>query len=132
MPTALTLDNPSVGNAAPTPMMRLMAALTPDVDRRRKPRVAIPYLLRLTPLVGQGREYLSEQAGEASTVVGKDISESGMGFYHDASLPYRFVRLTLDDARIGSFEIVLQLVRCRFTKIGWYETAGRIVEVNAG
>ncbi|MCA9238654.1 MAG: hypothetical protein KDA37_00565, partial [Planctomycetales bacterium] len=92
----------------------------------------IPYLLRLTPLVSHGREYFSEQAGEAITVVGKDISESGMGFYHDSSLPHRFVRLSLDDPQVGAFEIVLQLVRCRFTKIGWYETAGRIVEVSTG
>jgi hypothetical protein len=114
---------------APTPLDRLLKALGPEVDRRQKSRVAAPCLLRLTPLEDLGRGRPGAQAGPAITVVGKDFCDQGIGFFHEASLPYRFVRLSIDDPHVGRFDIEVQLTRCRFTRLGWYESGGRVLSV---
>ena len=109
---------------------RLLHLLTPEVDRRNQSRVAAPYLFLLTPLEDLGRGRPGEETGSSLTVVGKDISHQGIGFYHEQPLAHRFVRLTIDDPQIGFCQIDLQLNRCRFTKLGWYESGGRILKIS--
>lgn len=109
---------------------RLLRRLAPRANRRFDQRLAAPYLFRLTPLDDPGRGRPGSPTGAAITVVGKDLSHHGVGFYHELPLPFRRVRLTLDDPRIGQFDIDAQLDRCRFTKLGWYESGGRILSVS--
>ncbi|TWT36713.1 hypothetical protein KOR34_16530 [Posidoniimonas corsicana] len=118
-----------VAHAPPTARQRLIRALTPQVDRRRATRVAAPYLMKMTPLVDLGRGRPGPPAGPSLTVVGKDLSERGFCFYHEQPLSFRFVRLTLDDPHIGRFELDVQLDRTLFSKLGWYESAGRVLTV---
>ena len=99
-----------------------------DVERRRSARIAFPYLMRLTPLDDSG-----SVAGDAMVVVGKEIAERGLGFYHEHPLPYRRALVTLDHPHAGYFSAELDITWCRFTAAGWYESGGRIVQwVEAG
>ncbi len=129
-PAAATcVSLPAARPTAPTPLDRLLKALGPEVDRRQKSRAPAPYLFRLTPLEDAGRGRPGGQAGPAITVVGKDFCDQGVGFFHEAALPYRFVRLSVDDPHLGRFDIEVQLTRCRFTRLGWYESGGRVLSV---
>lgn len=118
-----------VALAQPSARERLVRALTPNCDRRRQPRVAAPYLLRMTPLVDLGRGRPGPPAGPPQTVVGKDLSERGLCFYHEQPLSFRYVRVEIDDPQVGAFELDIQLNRTLFSKLGWYESAGRVLEV---
>ncbi|RMF90524.1 MAG: hypothetical protein D6741_16825, partial [Planctomycetota bacterium] len=61
-------------------------------ERRSEQRFPFPFLIRITPVSEQG----TSPIGPASVVVGKSISENGLGFYHPKPLPYRRVVVTLD------------------------------------
>ncbi len=113
---------------APTPSdqetLRRIAAfvslLRPErgLERRQSQRIALPFLLRL------------EAAGsEAITVVGKDISSAGIGFFHQQPLAMRQAKLTLSDPRIGTLSLEVELAWCRFCQLGWYESGGRLRDV---
>ena len=60
---------------------------TTDVvmERRHNERHAFPRLVRLTPV---GPDGLSPE-GETVVVVGKNLSEEGLGFFHRETLPHR-------------------------------------------
>ena len=105
----------------------LMAGLDrPAADERRRfGRVAVPFLLRLTPLDPDGQP-LAEQA---TTVVGKDISRRGLSFFHEHSLPYRRAMIELDHPDLGQLCMEVEICWCRFTKLGWYESGGNLTRV---
>ncbi|TWT73713.1 hypothetical protein Pla123a_36060 [Posidoniimonas polymericola] len=126
---AVVPDSAHFAPAQPSARERLVRALTPNCDRRRQPRVAAPYLLRMTPLEDLGRGRPGTPAGPPQTVVGKDLSERGFCFYHEQPLPFRYVRVAIEDPQIGCFELDIQLNRTLFSKLGWYESAGRVLEV---
>ncbi len=94
-------------------------------ERREHDRVAVPFLLRLTPLDPEG-EPLAE---EAVTVVGKDISQRGLSFFHERSLPYRRAIIELDHPELGSLSMEVEICWCRFSKLGWYESGGNLMRV---
>jgi len=96
----------------------------PDrVERRKENRWPFPYLVHLTPV----DEALSPQ-GETVVVVGKHLSQRGLGFYHPHPLPHRRMVVSLEtgDGRWLSF--LIDLTWCRFTKQGWYESGGRFLQ----
>jgi len=96
----------------------------PDcAERRQENRWPFPYLVHLTPV----DEALAPQ-GETVVVVGKHLSQRGLGFYHPHPLPHRrmIVSLDSDDGRWLSF--LIDLTWCRFTKQGWYESGGRFLQ----
>jgi hypothetical protein len=91
------------------------------IERRRERRYPYPHLLYLTP---------ADQPPEASksiVVVGKQLSERGLGFYHQQPLPHRRMIASLDagDHWLG---LLIDLTWCRFTRKGWYESGGRFLE----
>ncbi len=93
------------------------------VERRSDQRFPFPYLVRLLPVAEDG----STPVGSPMVVVGKHLSEWGLGFYHHKPLVYRRVIATLDAAgRPMSF--LLDLTWCRFTRQGWYESGGRFLQ----
>ena len=92
-------------------------------DRRKHQRVAFPYLLRMTPIDASG-----ETNGDEVVVVGKELTEKGLGVYHEHPFPYRRATVTLNHPQAGYFVAEVDISWCRFTETGWYESGGRIVQ----
>ena len=93
-------------------------------ERRRETRYPFPCLIHLTPLGAGGA---AEKAATV-VVVGRHLSEHGLGFYHRDPLPYRRVIASLETPNGQWFAFLLDLNWCRFTKGGWYESGGRLLE----
>jgi len=93
------------------------------LERRRESRYPFPYLVHLTPIDDQG-----EISGETIVVVGKHLSERGLGFYHPRPLPYRRMIVSLESPDGQWLGFLIDLSWCRFTKQGWYESGGRFLE----
>ncbi len=91
-------------------------------ERRCHTRYPFPCLIHLTPVDADGA------AEETVVVVGRDLSESGLGFYHHEPLPYRRVIASLEAPNGRWFAFLMDLTWCRFTKGGWYESGGRFIE----
>jgi len=112
----------------------LLGSLYPKVtsERRHYDRAPIPYLFQLTPLDADGQP-LEDQT---MTVVGRDISLRGMSFFHEQQLPYRRAIVTLDHPDAPRFTAEIDIRWCRFAKVGWYESGGRLLrsvgELKAG
>jgi hypothetical protein len=105
----------------------LLTALYPRNDlmeRRRDNRYPFPCLVYLTPVAADGHT----PVGEPVVVVGKHLSEKGLGFYHTKPLPHRRMIASLEGGRGRWFAFLMDLSWCRFTKGGWYESGGRFVE----
>jgi hypothetical protein len=108
-------------------VVRLMRELCPKqetLERRHESRFAFPYLIHVTPVAEDG---ITPQ-GESTVVVGKHISERGLGFYHPKPLPYRrmIVSLEFNGHWLG---FLIDLRWTRFTKQGWYESGGRLLQI---
>ena len=108
-------------------VLGLLSALYPRndlIERRQDTRYPFPCLVRLTPVEADG-EALDE---EPIFVVGKHISEQGLGFYHPNPLPYRHVIASVECGDNRQFAFLMDLTWCRFTKEGWYESGGRFLQ----
>lgn len=106
----------------------LLAALYPQgaiIDRRREQRYPYPHLVYLTPVAEDG----VTPAGDSIVVSGKQLSENGLGFFHQQPLPHRRMIVSLDQGRGQWLGLIIDLSWCRFTKFGWYESGGRLLEV---
>jgi hypothetical protein len=103
----------------------LIANLNPPVsfERREHSRSALPFLMKFVPLDGQGEPLYRAE----SVVVGKDVSERGISFYHPQPIPCRRGLLTVDHPHAGRLTVEVELQRCRFHRLGWYESGGRLV-----
>jgi hypothetical protein len=107
-------------------VIRLMRELCPKqevLERRHESRYAFPYLIHVTPVADDG----ITPEGESTVVVGKHISERGLGFYHPKPLPHRrmIVSLEYNGHWLG---FLIDLRWTRFTKQGWYESGGRLLQ----
>jgi len=126
------LDFPTEQDAWPDDDVRmqirgLLAALYPRthlVERRRGQRYPFPYLVYLTPLADDG----VTPEGKAVAVVGKHISERGLGFYHPRPLAYRRVIASMEAGNGNWLSFLVDLTWCRFTRQGWYESGGRLLQ----
>ncbi len=94
-------------------------------EKRQTKRFPYPFLVELTP-VGDDD---TTPVGAPMTVVGKDLSERGIGFFHQQPLPYRRVQATVEDMTGQRIEVLVDLAWCRFKKQGWYESGGRFLHV---
>jgi hypothetical protein len=94
-------------------------------ERRRTQRFAYPQLLEVIPADPESLQPVDEPL----VVVGKQISENGLGFYHSTPLPYRYVIVTLERGFRGPVRLLLDLSWCRFTRHGWYESGGRFLRL---
>jgi hypothetical protein len=106
----------------------LLAGLGPQAhhpERRTVQRFPYPNLLYLTPVAPDG----VTPAGESIVVVGKHLSERGLGFFYQHPLPNRRMIATLEgkDGRWVSF--LVDITWCRFTQHGWYDSGGRFLHV---
>jgi hypothetical protein len=104
----------------------LMSAIYPKQEiweRRQENRYPFPYLIHLTPVAEDG---ITPQ-GESIAVVGKHLSDRGLGFYHPKPLPYRRMIASLE-SNGHWLGFLVDLRWCRFTKQGWYESGGRFLQ----
>jgi hypothetical protein len=123
----LEKSDDSAGDDVRTQVWGLLTTLYPQHDlgeRRRANRYPFPYLVHLTPLDDDGMTPI----GETMVVVGKHLSESGLGFYHPQPLPYRRMIVSLETNTGQWLAFVIDLSWCRFTKQGWYESGGRFLQ----
>jgi hypothetical protein len=97
-------------------------------ERRTRNRVPIPYTFRLTPLDGEGKLLVDE----TTTIVGKDLSLTGIGFSHDHEIPSRMVVISLDHPKVGRFAVEAEIVWTRPTPIGLYESGCRLIRTVGG
>ncbi len=93
-------------------------------DRRAKPRHPYPHLIRITPTSRDG-----EPCSQSLHVVGKHISQDGIGFFHHESLPYRYIVAEFGMPNDQAVEVLVNLVWCRFIYDGWYDSGGRFVRL---
>ena len=96
-----------------------------SIERRRESRHPFPYLVHLSPVGDDGRT----PCGESIVVVGKHLSQRGIGFYHPQPLPHRRMIASLESGGGHWMGFLVDLTWCRFTKHGWYESGGRFLEV---
>jgi len=118
----------SAESSVPQRVSSLIGALYPQgalIDRRQEPRYPYPHLIYLTPLAEDG---ISPQ-GDNIVVAGKQLSENGLGFFHQQPLPHRRMIVSLDQGRGQWLGLIIDLTWCRFTKFGWYESGGRLLQV---
>lgn len=92
-------------------------------ERRSYGRIPLPLLLRVTPL-DQTRQRLDNLS---SVVVGKDISPTGISFFHEQPLPHRRAIVQFEHPDVGTFTMEIDLGWCQFTGSGWYVSGGRLI-----
>lgn len=111
--------------SAPRSLQEALGRWAPngESDRRSDDRRAIPMLVQLTPLDSRN----GSPACEPMTVVGKDLSVRGVGIYHEARLPHRYCELRFEEGPFGSLTLQIELTWTRFTRLGWYESGGRVI-----
>jgi len=132
----IQLDDPRVEHSSESNVLQddvvrrqvwgLMSSLYPKpeiLERRQESRYPFPYLIHLTPVADDG---ITPQ-GESVVVGGKHLSERGLGFFHPKPLPYRrmIASLECNGHWVG---FIIDLRWCRFTKQGWYESGGRLLQ----
>ncbi len=103
------------------------SGLTTD-ERRSRGRSPIPYTFRLVP-IGDDGTLLTD---EATTVVGKDISMSGVAFSHEHELPSRRAIISLDHPTVGRFAVEAEVIWTRSTPIGLFESGCRLLRTING
>src|SRR5437763_8927714 len=99
-----------------------------DDERRTRNRVPIPYTFRLIPIDRDGNPLIDE----TTTIVGRDLSLTGIGFSHDHALPYKRALISLDHPKVGRFAVEAEIVWTRPTPIGLYESGCRLVRTIDG
>lgn len=121
----LTCQVPRSLNAEVASLLRRLHPVV-QPDRRVEQRTPIPFLFELSPSNQEPPELLSH----SMVVVGKDITERGIAFYHDQPIPYRRAVLSIDLPDECLVELEVDLLWCRFTSVGWYESGGRLMGVH--
>ena len=109
---------------------KLVTSLAPSrtaVERRGDRRFPYPYPVQIAPA-----DEASPESADAFTVIGKHLSETGLGFYHQQPLPFRRVNVWLGSPIGLEVGLVMDLSWCRFVGKGWYVSGGRFVETVKG
>ena len=95
----------------------------PAVERRAHVRRPYSKLITLRPVNKSALESL----GDPVSVISKEISAGGIGFFHQKVIPFRFVLMPVE--LDGSSTWLLTRLRwCRFLQPGWYESGGQFVK----
>ena len=97
-------------------------------DRRTRDRFPIPYTFRLTPIDASGNLLVDDE----TTIVGKDLSLTGIGFSHDHELRFRRAIISLNHPKIGRFAVEAEIVWTRPTPIGLFESGCRLIRTIEG
>ncbi|HEX5471059.1 MAG TPA: PilZ domain-containing protein [Lacipirellulaceae bacterium] len=97
-------------------------------ERRARDRFPIPYMFHLVPISDDGKLRMDEM----TTVVGKDISLSGVAFSHDHDLRCQRAVISLDHPMVGRFAVEAEIVWTRPTPIGLFESGCRLIRTVDG
>ncbi len=97
-------------------------------ERRSRNRLPIPYTFRLTPIGDDG----SVMIDDTTTVVGKDLSLTGIAFSHDHELFFKRAIISLDHPKMGRFAVEAELLWTRPTPIGLFESGCRLIRTVDG
>jgi hypothetical protein len=105
----------------------LLASLYPncDYERRNESRYPYPRLVYLTPVDANGKAISTE----SFVVAGKDLGDGGLSFYHPDPISHRRVIASFELAPGRWLGLVIDLSWCRFTRLGWYESGGRFLQI---
>ncbi len=106
-------------------LLGIQPHLDPTGERRTDHRYPYPKLIHLTPVGTDG----NTSEGEPVVAAGKHLSERGLGFFHQGPLPHRRMIVSLETDGGGWVGFLIDLTWCRFTKHGWYESGGRLMQV---
>lgn len=93
-------------------------------ERRQGQRFPFPHLITLTPVGEDG----VTPSGESVVVAGKQVSEEGLGFYHQQPLPHRRMIASIDAGNGQWLSFLIDINWCRFTRQRWYESGGRFLQ----
>jgi hypothetical protein len=104
-------------------LLRPVLTQNSSAERRREQRYPYPQLITLWPMEADGETV----AGPPMTVVGKQLSERGLGFYHPQPIANRLVVVSLEKGDGRTLSFLVDIHRCRFTRQGWYESGGRLL-----
>lgn len=104
-------------------LLRPVLTNNPNAERRREQRYPFPHLITLWPMEPDGETV----SGPPITVVGKQLSERGVGFYHPQPIANRLVIVSLEKGDGRTLSFLVDIHRCRFTRQGWYESGGRLL-----
>lgn len=106
---------------------RLLAGMYPGnlPDRRVDQRFPYPHLIHLLPVAGENLEPVAEPL----VVVGKHLSQCGLGFYHPQPLTHRYVIASLETQDHRWLGFLVDIAWCRFSRQGWYDSGGRFLSV---
>lgn len=96
----------------------------PPLERRQDRRYPYPHMVRLTPAGRNG----CTPVGPTVAVVGKNLSERGMGFFHSQPLPDRRMIVSFDAGDGRWLGLLVDITWCRFICSGWYESGGRFLQ----
>lgn len=96
---------------------------TPPVERRTGQRTSLPVLFELRPSPCDSHNCEQDHV----VVIGKDVSDQGIGFFHERPIPYRRGVLTFRPQDGPPLSMEVDLSWCRFTRMGWYESGGRLL-----
>jgi hypothetical protein len=113
---------------------KLVASLSPQrstIERRGDRRFPFPYLVRLVAVDESAAAQAADNDASDTTsltVIGKHLSETGLGFYHQQPLPYRRVHVWLGSPTGIEVQMLMDLSWCRFVGQGWYVSGGRFIE----
>jgi hypothetical protein len=127
IPDSDKLEQATASPASCAVVRQLLEHMYPQevwAEKRKTQRVPYPFLLQITPVDEEGTPL-----DEPMTVVGKDLSEQGIGFFHREPLPHRLVKASVEDMTGQTIAVLIDLTWCCFTKQGWYESGGRFLHV---
>lgn len=99
--------------------------VAPYANRRSEQRYPFACLAKVTPV--QGEDLAA--AGPPIVAATKNISESGISFFHAVGMPYRRVIIQFERDEVSTIRFLADLSWCRFTRYGWYESGGRLLQV---
>lgn len=128
-----SLDGPCTdefGTSLSADVDNLMRQANPlsSAERRTRARYPIPFTFQLIPLDDTGKPRLEQ----TTTVVGKQLSQSGISFSHDRPLPFRGAIVSLIHPNVGRFAVEVDILWTRRTSIGIYESGGRLIRTVRG
>jgi hypothetical protein len=98
-----------------------------NYERREHIRYAFPAVMALTPVDAVSLEPLAEP----TLVTGKQISHSGLGFFHSGPLLHRcfLVSIVNESGDHRDSQFVLRTGWCRFLGKGLYESGGQFIRI---
>jgi hypothetical protein len=130
LPVALSAVNATVGSrrddSVRSAIQSILAGNQQErktFERRRETRFPYPHPVHITPLDDDDQP----RQGETIVVLGKQLSEHGLDFFHRLPIADRRVIASLPSGQNGWIGLRLELTWCRFNRHGWYDNGGRFL-----